>query len=635
MSAKKITSVAATALAAGCVGLTPAFANPTPNTFPGVNSSLTISVGDNELHFAGGTTEGMPSAKVTDAEWAPDGSRVAYVDENNNLVTTRYDGSDLWVVAGGLSSAPHPTWLDGGSYLVFARGGDLWKVPSNGGTPVKLLADKPSNASDSAPQGGPNGTLVFQRTIGAQSWIYLYNGGSSANNLNLLGSNPSISPDGAHVAYINIDGRNAPEVFTAPADGSSFTQLTDDTLSGKQDNTPVWSPDGSKIAFQSTGGVVTIPSSGVDQPQTTVATKISGRLSWKPSANPNAAPSQSNPLNLVERLNGPQFGDRIDTANSVAEWTYADWRSNPAPAHKANVVVIARSDIYADALAGSSLAARFHGPLLLTPTDHLDQRTLDELTRVLAPNSNATVYILGQTMAISQHTQDQIAAAGYIVQRKGGVDRFQTAIDIDKTLVPDYTNQPVTVLVATGLNFPDALSAGAVAGSRPNTVVVLSHDATMPANSLSFIDSIPNRTVYGIGGPGVNALASVNIHPPAAQQIVGGDRFVTAVTVAKTFFGAPQVVGIATGYNFPDALAGGALVGNAGGPLLLTGPTGVPTVTEDYLRQASGSVDDVVMFGGTAVVGDGQRVDFGELVSQPGQWTYADNNPAAHTTLSH
>src|SRR6185312_15426370 len=125
------------------------------------------STGDNTLHFDGGGAENMPSKKVMDAEWAPDGSRVAYIDENGDVVSVRYDGSDAIVVAHGLGGMPsHPTWLDGGSYIVFAFKGDLYKVPSLGGAaPVKLSDGHQAGDKDSNPQGGPSGSLVFQRTL--------------------------------------------------------------------------------------------------------------------------------------------------------------------------------------------------------------------------------------------------------------------------------------------------------------------------------------------------------------------------------------------------------------------------------------------------------------------------------------
>ena len=292
------------------------------------------------------------------------------------------------------------------------------------------------------------------------------------------------------------------------------------------------------------------------------------------------------------------------------------------------MVVLARSDIFADALAGSALAARVHGPLLLTHTASLDKATLDEMTRILKPGS--FVYVLGLDKAISMNTEGQINAAGFRATRIGGSDRFETAVDVAKWIVPNYSTTPVTILAATGMNFPDALAAGAVAGSRPNTVVVLTNDTKMPVNTLGFLNSVPQKTVFGIGGSktgAVAALQSVNI---PATAVAGDDRFITASMVAHTFFGGPQVVGIATGYNFPDALAGGALAGSAGGPLLLTGPTLLPTQTADYLRSASGSISDAVMFGGPAVLDDGLKTQVGNLIGQKDQWVYAENNPAVH-----
>jgi hypothetical protein len=348
-------------------------------------------------------------------------------------------------------------------------------------------------------------------------------------------------------------------------------------------------------------------------PQTT-ATTLTGRISWQPNANMSRPPSSGNPVNLVERLHGP---DRIGTADAVSGWSYGN--------QQANVVVLARQDVFADALAGSALAARFNGPLLLTPTGNLDDQTRAEMRRVLKPGG--FVYVLGQTQAISAATYNQVAGAGFRPFRIGGADRFETAVDIAKTIVPDYAHNPVTILTATGFNYPDALAAAAVAGSRPNTVVVLTSDKVMPSETQSFLNAVPQRAVYGVGGSAVSALSSVRI--PAAP-VSGVDRFVTASMVAHTFFGGPQVVGIATGFNFPDALAGGALAGRVGGPLLLTGPTGLPSQTEAYLRTASGSISDAILFGGPAVINDGLPAEVGNLIGQPGQWVYADNNPGAH-----
>lgn len=623
MSAKKLTAVAATALAAATSLAMPAHATNTPNTFPGAsNGRLTVTTGDNLLHFdpsqnGGIGTEAMPSHKVVDAEWAPDGSRVAYMDENGSLITARYDGTDPVVVATGLGGAAHPTWMSGGSELVYAHQGNLYQVPSLGGSaPVLLAAGHQPGDTDSSPEGGPNGSLVFQRDRGGNTTVWIYNGyNGTATGLNHLGFSPSISPDGKSIAFMLPDSSAVPinQIWTINSDGTSPVQLTHDATTDQKSNTPVWSPDGTQIAFNA-GGDIRVMLAQQNAPETPRIPAISGRLSWQPEADPNKPVSASNPANLVERLDGP---DRIGTADQVSGWSYGN--------QQANVVVLARQDIFADALAGSALAARFHGPLLLTPTGKLDARTLAEMKRVLKPG--AFVYVLGQTQAISANTFNQVAAAGFRPTRIGGQDRFQTAVDIAETIVPDYSHSPVTILTATGLNYPDALAAGAVAGSRPNTVVVLTSDKKMPPETQAFLNAVPQRTVFGVGGEAVSALSSVRI--PGAP-VYGADRFVTASIVAHTFFGGPQVVGIATGYNFPDALAGGALAGSVGGPLLLTGPTGLPSETADYLRSASGSVSDAVMFGGPAVIDDGLQNQVGDLIGQPGQWEYAENNPSAH-----
>jgi putative cell wall-binding protein len=576
----------------------------------------------------------MPSQKVTDAEWSPDGSRVTYLDENSNLISARYDGSDPIVVASGLGGASQPTWLNGGSFIVYAQGGNLFKVPSLGNAaPVQLTAGHQAGDQDSAPQGGANGVLVFQRVDGRShtSGIWIYNGYSDTAQFVLNsggGRNPSLSPDARTIVFSQLDHQYPNpglQIWTIGADGSNLTQLTADAGTNVKNDRPVWSPDGRTIAYANAinGEIMAIaPAPGSRE---TPVSPLSGRLSWQPNADMSRPPSASNPVNLVERLDG---ADRIETAVQISHWSWDAAASNPPASRQADIAVIARQDLPADALAGTALARQLKGgkgPLLLTETGELDQRTLNELHRTLRPGSY--VYVLGQTQAISAHTFQQIAAAGFRPERIGGRDRFETAVDVAETIVPNYTHDPVTILTATGLDFPDALAAGAVAASRPNTVVVLTNDKVMPTPTLNFLNSVSQRTVFGVGWQGVKALNSVRI---PAGVAAGDDRFLTAAFVARTFFGGPQVVGIATGYKFPDALAGGVLAGSVGGPLLLTGPTALPTATSDYLLHASGSVSDAIMFGGSEVLDQGIQNQVGGLIGQPNQWVYSENNPAAH-----
>ena len=65
-------------------------------------------------------------------------------------------------------------------------------------------------------------------------------------------------------------------------------------------------------------------------------------------------------------------------------------------------VVLARRDAAADALTGAPLAARVHGPLLLTDAHSLNDSTTAEISRVLGGEStNKTVYILGGDGSVS------------------------------------------------------------------------------------------------------------------------------------------------------------------------------------------------------------------------------------------
>lgn len=86
------------------------------------------------------------------------------------------------------------------------------------------------------------------------------------------------------------------------------------------------------------------------------------------------------------------------------------------------------------------------------------------------------------------------------------------------------------------------------------------------------------------------------------DRIFGSDRYATAAAIALDAFptGADGAV-IATGEDFPDALAGSFLVGrDSGYPVLLVQKNSVPAATDQALEQLG--VKTVVLLGGGAVI---------------------------------
>ena len=89
----------------------------------------------------------------------------------------------------------------------------------------------------------------------------------------------------------------------------------------------------------------------------------------------------------------------------------------------------------------------------------------------------------------------------------------------------------------------------------------------------------------------------------AVQRFGGADRFATAALVSANHF-APGVpaVHVATGANFPDALAGGPAAARAGGPILLVTRTQIPSATRAELTRLRPA--RIIVLGGSGVVSD-------------------------------
>jgi hypothetical protein len=269
-------------------------------------------------------------------------------------------------------------------------------------------------------------------------------------------------------------------------------------------------------------------------------------------------------------------------------------------AGSAQAVVLARADVFADALAGGPLAAAKHAPLLLTSSGTLDAATEAEITRVLP--TGGTVYILGGTSAVSDVVTTAITGLGDVVQRVSGADRFGTAVAI-----ADAMGDPGTVFEASGTNFPDALSA-VPAAIAAHGAIVLTNGSAQSSTTAAYL-SAHATTRYAVGGPAAWA-------DPSAIALAGATRYGTSQAVAAAFFPDATGVSVASGVTFPDALAGGVLAGTTNQPMVLVPPTGpLPEPTTAYLSTRRGTVTTAAAYGGTAAISNATLTAIGDALN--------------------
>ena len=290
----------------------------------------------------------------------------------------------------------------------------------------------------------------------------------------------------------------------------------------------------------------------------------------------------------VTRLAGP---DREATAAAVA----ATWSS-------AEAVMVATGTAPTDALAAGPAAAVLDAPLLLAGTSGLSDASLAQVDR-LDPD---TAYVVGGPRAVPDRVVQQLRNRGVAVERVSGADRYATA-----TAVARRFGTPGTPLVvASGEGFADALAAAPLAAAQDGMLVLTAPDA-LPAATRDLLASWDPSAVQVVGGPAVVPDARMGeISRAAGRQagrFAGPDRYATGAVVARALFDADGFafggrVWIASGANFPDALAGGPAVDRDRGLLLLVPPAGS---LPDSVRAVAEDTDGgrVAVLGGTAAVG--------------------------------
>jgi len=317
---------------------------------------------------------------------------------------------------------------------------------------------------------------------------------------------------------------------------------------------------------------------------------------------------------LLHTVNGGSLGalgveavagdDRYQTAVRVCSSRFPS----------ATTVVVATGQNWPDALGGASLAGAYGSPILLTRPDVLPGVVEQEIARLGATNA----IVLGSEKAVSEAVVTRLRDSLHLsVKRIGGADRYETGDAVAAATLERLSNSNQTwdgtIFVATGANFPDALAAAPLSSAWSRPVLLVA--PTRPASDASArARSLEASRACLLGS---SAAVSVTVEQALTSTLLGGvlrlqgaTRYQTAAAIAE--YGAANGlkwdgVALATGQNYPDALAGGVAQGHVGRLMLLTPSTSLDSAPARDLYGHKSAIRGVAYFGGTGALSNSVR----------------------------
>ena len=252
-----------------------------------------ISPGNNSPRVEVGTPVKIVD-KGLQPDWSPDGKWIAYTGWSNNAENI-FIIPDTGGVPIQLTSGPkwknYPSWSPDGRTIAFSSNmGEegnykIFSIPAEGGPITKKIT--PDSLWVQGCDWSPDGTtIVFDAGI-APDWYHdiwsvrLSDGKiTRITNDSTYNGWPKYSPDGSRIAFesaMGCDDSGLLQIWTVASDGSDPKQIT--TEGGEW---PCWSPDGKWIAYRRGNDICIIPSQGGEPVEIVTGGKCYSCPAWSP-----------------------------------------------------------------------------------------------------------------------------------------------------------------------------------------------------------------------------------------------------------------------------------------------------------------------------------------------------------------
>jgi Tol biopolymer transport system component len=168
-----------------------------------------------------------------DATWAPDGSWLAFVSDRGD--TGGFSGDrELYRMNADGSGETQLTFTDG-------RTSDQQPAISPDGSTIAFASDRANSGSDELLD-------IYTLDVDSTGVERLTSDGAYRYPLSSRSKSPAWSPDGTRIAYESTRTGNS-EIWVMDADGTDPVNVSD---APGADTEPAWSPDGAQITFTST-----------------------------------------------------------------------------------------------------------------------------------------------------------------------------------------------------------------------------------------------------------------------------------------------------------------------------------------------------------------------------------------------